>query len=91
MWNIGVKVSHELAIGWAFRQAFCYGDSDRHQDGSDVRTALSSDGTIARGISRQDDRTDAISLGTRLVGEVATGRRGAANNMTSIRISTRSR
>lgn len=75
MWNIGLEMSHELDNGWSVSQAFRYEKLDWDYTGTFVRrdAEVRPDGSFERGSSRQSERSDSISLDTRLSGEVQTG------------------
>lgn len=74
MWNLGVEVSHELDNGWSLNQGFRYENLDWEYKGTYARHMIEGNpDAFARGSSHQIEKSEAISLDTRLSGEVVTG------------------
>ncbi|MFV0293004.1 MAG: TonB-dependent siderophore receptor [Paracoccus sp. (in: a-proteobacteria)] len=75
MWNIGVEVSREFNNGWSLSQGFRYEKLDWDYRGTWVNTyeTVNSDGTFLRGSSDQNEKSESLSLDTRLNGEVTIG------------------
>lgn len=74
MWNLGVEVSHELDNGWTLSQGFRYEKLDWEYDGTYAGSMVEGNPDVfTRGSSRQIEESNAISLDTRLSGEVVTG------------------
>ncbi|RMC37550.1 TonB-dependent siderophore receptor [Paracoccus alkanivorans] len=74
MWNLGVEVSHELDNGWTLSQGFRYEKLDWEYKGTYARDMVEGNPDVfTRGSSHQIEESDAISLDTRLSGEVVTG------------------
>ncbi|SEN25508.1 iron complex outermembrane recepter protein [Paracoccus alcaliphilus] len=75
MWNLGLEMSHQMDNGWTLAQAFRYEKLDWDYTGTylPIGATLQPDGTFPRGSSRQSERSESISLDTRLSGEMQTG------------------
>ena len=73
-WNLGAEISHELDNGWKLSQGFRYESLDwEYKSTYPTREQNSLPDFISRGSSRQIEKSDTISLDTRLSGEFTTG------------------
>ncbi|MFV0409384.1 MAG: TonB-dependent siderophore receptor [Paracoccus sp. (in: a-proteobacteria)] len=74
MWNVGLEISHTLDSGWELSQGMRYEKLDWDYRNTWLNTyAPITGGSFARGSGEYSEKSDSLSLDTRLNGEVTTG------------------